>query len=181
MLKDVDDALIVRRCLNGESRAFEVIIDKYQKTIYNLALRMVSDTQDAEDIAQTVFIKVYENLRSYNPKYKFFSWMYRIALNESINFVQQKKKLEEIDADVVSNDGTPDQEYSEIELRENVQLALMRLKVDYRVVIVLSHFQDLSYDEIAYILEIPIKTVKSRLFTARQLLREILIKRRVYE
>ena len=181
MSQDVDDPTVVRRCLKGESRAFEVIIDRYQKTIYNLALRMVSDAQDAEDIAQTVLIKVYENLRSYNPKYKFFSWMYRIALNESINFVQQRKKLEEIDADVVSNDGAPDQEYSEIELRENVQLALMRLKVDYRVVIVLSHFQDLSYDEIAYILEIPIKTVKSRLFTARQLLREILIKRRVYE
>lgn len=175
----IEDSDLVRRCLSGDERAFEPIIQKYQKVVYNLALRMGAGTQDAEDITQSVFVKIYERLNLFDPKYKFFSWLYRIALNESINFFQQRRRLDQLDEDIVANEKAPDESYRETELREQIQESLMRLKVDHRVVIILNHFQDLSYHDMSYILDIPEKTVKARLFTARQQLRDILLKRRV--
>ncbi|MFQ5708881.1 MAG: RNA polymerase sigma factor [bacterium] len=172
-----DDFSLVRQCLGGHARAFEKIVDKYQKTVFNVALRIVNDCQDAEDIAQTVFVKAYENLRAYNSNYKFFSWLYRMAINESLNFINQRRRFEPLDSNFVAKAKTPDQKYEQTELSQNIQDALMDLKIDYRVVIILKHLEGFNYKEISYILDIPEKRVKSRLFTARQLLRDLLIKR----
>jgi len=86
-----NDTDLVQECLAGNTKAFEALIDKYQKKIFNIVYRMTGNDDDAEDITQSVFIKVYEKLSSFNPKYKFFSWLYRIALNESLNLMNQKK------------------------------------------------------------------------------------------
>ncbi len=178
-MSDGEDFGYVRDCLNGNSRAFEPLVARYEKVIYNVALRMVSDAQEAEDITQTTFVKAYENLRSFNPKYKFFSWIYRIAVNESLNALSQRKNHERLSEEIAAEDQSPEESLRMREVQVNVQKCLMRLKLEYRVVIVLNYFEDLTYNEISYVLDIPEKTVKSRLFTARQLLKEMLVKRQM--
>ena len=172
-----DDKILVRQCLRGDIKAFESLVDKYQKVVFNVAYRIANDFDDAEDITQSVFIKAFERLGDFNPRYKFFSWIYRIALNESINHANLRKHGEELNESLASDDGTPEESYRQSELCDQVQKALMKLPVDYRVVVVLKHFQNLSYDEISYVLDIPERTVKSRLFSARNSLRDILLKK----
>ncbi|MFQ5650622.1 MAG: RNA polymerase sigma factor [bacterium] len=174
-MTEVDDYLEVKKCLDGDSNAFENLIDKYQKAVFNAALRMVRDLDDAEDITQAVFLKAYEKLRTFNPKFKFYSWIYRIAINESLNFIEKHKNFEGLDAAMTSKEKTPEEHYEDIELSEKIQDALMGLNIHYRAVIILRHFEQLSYKEMSYVLDLPEKTVKSRLFTARQLLSEILM------
>lgn len=176
-MKAQNDAVLVDECLKGNKEAFGTLVRKYQAPIYNLALRMVRDPEDAEDIAQTVFVKAYEKLDTFNPEHRFFSWIYRIAVNESINFSKRQKRLDTYQSGVTAADRfTPEQTFRDAELSEHVDDAISRLKMDYRLVLVLKHFHDFSYQEMSEVLQIPEKTVKSRLFTARQQLKEILEK-----
>jgi len=178
LLKAQDDADAVRECLAGNSEAFGVLVKKYQQPIYNLALRMLREPEDAMDVSQTVFIKAFEKLDSYNPAHRFFSWIYRIAINESINFSKRSKRLDEYESGVsASEEMTPEDRYRDEALEEEVSAAISLLTMDYRTVIVLKHYNDLSYQEMAEVLDIPEKTVKSRLFSARQRLKDILQKR----
>ncbi|MFQ5798290.1 MAG: RNA polymerase sigma factor [Bacteroidota bacterium] len=176
-MTEENDSVFVKQCLEGNTRAFESIVEKYQKTVFNVAFKIINDREDAEDIAQSSFVKAFEKLDTFNPKYKFFSWLYRIVVNESLNVLNQRKRLEGLDGRIISKEKTPEESYEDLETSENVEHALMDLAPDYRIVIVLKHFQNLSYRDIGHILEIPEKTVKSRLFTARQLLRNILLKK----
>jgi RNA polymerase sigma-70 factor (ECF subfamily) len=175
-MTEAEDLRLVRECLDGNIKAFESIVDKYNKPIFNLALRMVRAREDAQDVAQAVFLKAYENLASFNVKYKFFSWIYRMAINEAINLLKQRKQVDELDQNLRALEKTPEEGFDESTLRGVIQEALMKLDIDYRAVVILKHFEDFSYEEIGYILDLPEKTVKSRLFTARQRLRDILIK-----
>ena len=170
-----EDLVLVEAALKGGRDAFRPIIERYAKVVYSVAFRMVNDSDDAEDITQNVFIKVYQNLRQYNPKFKFFSWIYRIAMNESLNFIHQRTNNTEPLGDMVSSARSPETEYAGTELARNLQLGISKLTPEYRAVIVLTHFQGLSYAEISETLQIPEKTVKSRLFSARRNLREILV------
>ncbi|NIS25637.1 sigma-70 family RNA polymerase sigma factor [candidate division KSB1 bacterium] len=165
--------------MNGNTQAFEAIVDRYQEPIFNAALRMVDDYDDAQDIAQLVFVKAFEKLNKFNPKYKFFSWIYRMVINESINFLSQRKQHEDLNVNLVAKERTPDQQFENLELSAKIQTALMALNIEYRAVVILKHFEGFSYKEIGYILDTPEKTVKSRLFTARQQLREVLVKQGV--
>ena len=176
-MKERNDSMLVDQCLKGDNRAYETLVLRYEKPIYNLALRMVKVPEDAEDITQTVFVKAYEKLDSYNPAHRFFSWIYRIAVNESINFCKRSRRTDDYESGVTgSDDETPEQRFRDGELSENIGIAIARLKMDYRLVIVLKHFHDFSYQEMSDVLQIPEKTVKSRLFTARQQLKVILEK-----
>lgn len=176
-MMETDDKKLVQECLKGNKQAFEMIIDKYQKVIFNVAYRMVGDRDDAADITQTVFIKAYDKLDSYKPTHKFFSWLYRIVVNESLNFLKSGKRFEELDSKVISTDQDPEQTYLDNELGSRIQAALMALQPQHRILILLKHFQYCSYQEIAESLSIPEKTVKSRLYAARQILKDILIRR----
>ena len=171
------DSLLVRQCLRGDTRAFGAIVEKYEKTMFNVVIRMVNNYEDAQDIAQSAFVKAYEKLRTFDSKYKFFSWLYRIVVNESLNFLDQKRNFEKLDESLISKEKTPEEAYDRVEAGERIRDALLDLKLEYRTVLVLKHFQNLSYQEISYIVDVPQKTVKARLFTARQLLREILLKK----
>ena len=163
--------------MKGNNKAFERLVNKYQKPIYNLALRMLKEPEDAEDIAQTVFVKAYEKLDSYDPSHQFFSWIYRIAVNESLNFAKHQKRMEEYESGVTDvQHRTPEEDYRRGELSDYIGDAISRLKLDYRLVLVLKHYHDFTYLEMSEVLQIPEKTVKSRLFTARQRLKEILEK-----
>ena len=172
-----EDQILVRRYLGGERGAFEPLVDRYQKTIFNVALRMAHDPDDAADITQNVFIKASEKLGSYDPKYKFFSWIYRIAVNESLNFVGSKRKNDELPENLVSGDSNPEEMLQAGMLSNSVEEGLAKLTDDNRIVIILRHFEEMSYDEISFILDLPVKTVKSRLFTARQSLKKILLQK----
>lgn len=174
MVSPTDDAELVRGCLDGDVRAFGTLVDRYQKAIFNAALRMVSDFEEAKDIAQNVFLKAYENLPSYDPTYRFYSWIYRIAVNESINHLHRRNRTEPMEGEWESAQRGPEEAFANAELGRVVQDALMTLKSDYRSVVVLRHFLDCSYEEMSQILQVPEKTVKSRLFTARQLLKDVL-------
>lgn len=156
-----------------------MLVEKYQKTIFNVVLRMTDHYEESEDITQTVFVKAFQKLDTFNPHYKFFSWLYRIAVNESLNFLKQRKHLVELDEslNLLSNEKSPEDQYDVLETSRDIQQALMDLKTQYRTVIILKHFQNLSYREISLILGVKEKTVKSRLFTARQQLKNILLQK----
>jgi RNA polymerase sigma-70 factor (ECF subfamily) len=174
-MNERNDAELVKACLKGENKAYEALVRKYQKAVYNLALRMVRNPDDAEDIAQTVFVKAYEKLDSYKESHEFFSWIYRIAINESINFSKKRKRMDEYESGVSgSHEVTPEDDFGSVDLGDKIGQAILMLKVDYRMVIVLKHYHDYTYEEMSQVLGIPEKTVKSRLFSARQQLKAIL-------
>jgi RNA polymerase sigma-70 factor (ECF subfamily) len=178
MVED-NDGLITRECLAGGERAFEMLVEKYQRVVFNLAYRMTGDYDASEDITQAVFVKVFENLESYDPKYKFFSWLYRMAINESLNHLKRARRNEELNPAMVSAEKLPDERCGDAEIRHKIQESLMELAPDQRALIVMRHYGNRSYEEISELLGIPEKKVKSRLFTARHLLRDILAKRGV--
>ncbi len=173
-MQEINDKDLIRRCRKGDVESFGEIVQKYQKMIYNIVLRMVPDPADADDITQTAFVKAYEKLGSYRTEYPFFSWIHRIAVNEALNFLKQQKRIVALDDTHESVGDDPESEYSRNELQERIDRALEKLTPEYRIIIVLRHFGELSYSEIGEILDVPVKTVKSRLFTARQELRSIL-------
>lgn len=170
------DKELVNLTLEGDTNAFGSIIDKYQKKIFNLSLRMLNDYDDAKDITQSVFIKAYEKLKLYNPKYKFFSWLYRMAVNESLNMIKQKKRIDSLQRAKGLEDNSTEEMFENHEFNIYFQRALQNLKPEYRTVIILKHLNGLSYKEISEITDVPEKTVKSRLFSARRLLKEELIR-----
>ncbi len=160
----------MRRCLKDDRDAAGALVDRYQQRLFNVALRMLHNVQDAEDVTQTVFLNAFRQLRTYDPKYRFFSWIYRMTVNESLNVLKRRKPavtLEE-EPDILAPGAAPDRA---TEAEDRVGRALMSLKPDDRAVVVLKHFVSFSYEEIAEVLGIPVKTVKSRLFTARERLR----------
>ena len=178
---ETEDFNVVTECLNGNGRSYEVLVDKYHKIIFRLANKFVKNFDDAEEITQSVFVKAYENLNDYNPKYKFFSWLYRITVNESINYGKKRRNVEEYNEYQSSFDYDPSKIYDDNALGENIIDALMELDMIYRLPVVLKHFLEYSYKELSYLLDVPEKTVKSRLFTGRQLLKNLLVNKRVLQ
>jgi RNA polymerase sigma-70 factor (ECF subfamily) len=170
----VDDTRLAVKAARGDGRAFERIVERYEKTIYNLGYRMVRNEEDAADITQTVFIKVFRKLDTYDPNRKFFSWLYRIAVNECLNHIKKRRHEVLADYDFAVARHSPWDDVTRGERNELLEGALMDLKPEYRVVIVLKYFLEFSYREISEIAGIPEKTVKSRLFSARQQLRDAL-------
>jgi len=172
---DLDRALVVR-FLDGERAAGDELVNRYHRSVFNVALRMLGNTQDAEDVTQTAFGNAFEALDSYDPKYRFFSWIYRMTVNESLNTLKRRRNVVSLDGsfDVPAPDAVSQ---SAAEAEEKVGSALLELKPDDRAVVVLRHFVSFSYEEISDVLDVPVKTVKSRLFTARERLRQSLVSR----
>ncbi len=170
-----DDTKLIEQCIEGDRQAFETLLIKYEKPVFNAAYRMLNNREDASDVTQTVFLKVYENFDSFDPSRRFFSWVYRITLNESINWLSKQNRLEPLQIDTADKGKSPEQEVISAQLSAEVQAALMTIKTDQRTVIILKHFLGCSYMEISEVLEIPEKTVKSRLYSARQLLKDALM------
>jgi RNA polymerase sigma-70 factor (ECF subfamily) len=172
----IDDRELVNRTRDGDRKAFAMLVDRYQSPIYNLAARMVRDPDDAADITQNAFVKAFRNLDRYNHDHKFFSWLYRIAVNESLNHLERCKRAREFSYELPTSPPRPDEACQEHEDGDHLAQALAAMTLDQRLVIILKHLLMLSYREIARILEIPDKTVKSRLYSARQVLREQLVR-----
>ena len=169
---DPDEALVAR-CLGGEVEAFETIVSRYQRVLFNAAYRLLGDREDARDVAQVAFVKAYEKLASFDPHYRFFSWIYRIVVNEALNTRDRRRPSAPLLADVPDGGGI-EEALASRERSDGVQAALLRLPPEDREVIVLRHFAELSYAEIAEALGLAEKTVKSRLHEARQRLGRML-------
>lgn len=165
------DASLVSQCRGGNRQAFEELLARYERQVFGAAFRILNHREDATDVTQTAFLRAYEHLDRFHPEQAFSSWIYRIAVNEALDIVRVRPRLEPLLDDAATESAGPDavavQEQSDVTTQE----ALMALNIEYRTLIVLKHFQDCSYEEIAQVLDCPVKTVKSRLFTARQALR----------
>ncbi len=167
------EAALVERCRVGDMGALEALIVTYQRPIYNATYRIVGNVEDARDLTQTVFLKAYEGLGSFDPKYRFFSWLYRIAVNEALNHLRRYGREQALEVDEPEPESSgPEALANQAEVCDRIQAALMRMKAEDRVVLILRHYAECSYREMAGILDIPEKTVKSRLFSARQRLRD---------
>ncbi|HYE15069.1 MAG TPA: sigma-70 family RNA polymerase sigma factor [Pyrinomonadaceae bacterium] len=181
-LADVD---LVRRAIAGREDGFEELVRRYQRPIVAYVYRMVGDYDAALDLAQEVFIKVYNSLGRYRPEFKFSTWIYRIAHNAAIDHLRREgsARTEELEVEgeggrafekpLASKAPTPEQESERRERRAEIEEVVGQLPPAYRELIVLRHANDLSYDEIAEVTGLPLGTVKNRIFRAREAMREL--------
>ncbi len=181
------EAAIVRKVLDGDANAFETLVLEYEKNVYNIALRMTGNSEDAADMTQEAFIKAYNSLQAFRGDSKFSVWLYRIVSNVCLDFLRSKNRRPTVSLSVEDDDGEDTQldvadESQSPELlldrkltRESVRRGLDSLPPDYRQILLLREIQGLSYDEIAQALGLEVGTVKSRIFRARKRLCTFLI------
>ena len=187
--KDQEKALI-QKCKQGDIDSFEMLIECYQQKVYNIALRMLGNKEDASDIAQEVFIKVYKSIGGFKEEASLSTWIYRIATNVCLDELRKRKKtkivsidstiqLEESEVSMQMPDERPqpDELLTQKELKQEVQKAINNLKEEHKTVIILRDINGYSYEEIAKILDCTLGTVKSRINRARNALKSILIKK----
>ena len=183
------DTELVVRALAGREDGFEELVRRYQRPIVAYVYRMVGDYDAALDLAQEVFIKVYNSLGRYRPEFKFSTWIYRIAHNAAIDHLRRQGSARTEEMEVEGQEGstfekplaskapTPEQETERGERRAEIEEVVAQLQPAYRELIVLRHSHDLSYDEIAEVTGLPLGTVKNRIFRAREAMRELLVAR----
>jgi RNA polymerase sigma-70 factor, ECF subfamily len=173
---DPDQALVARY-RDGDRSALAELVRRYQRPIYNAAFWILRRPEDASDVTQDVFLAVASRIDEYDPRFKFFSWIYRIAVNASLNLLRRDGHEEALDddAEFAADDSVdPQWQASAAQTARRIRSALLTMSTNDRAVLALRHFSECSYQEIAQILSIDEKTVKSRLFEARHRLRELL-------
>ena len=171
------DVEIVNRVKKGNKEAYGIVVKKYRKKAYFLALGFVGDTNDALDLSQMSFIKTYRSLSSFDQKRPFLPWFYAIFRNLCLNFVKRKKVIPMVPLEEANqSDPALCQEGHGEDMKEIVGRAISLLSVDAREVIFLKYFQEYSYREMAQILDCPVGTIMSRLYYARKKLKENLEK-----
>ena len=165
---------LVRMSLAGNTRAFGEIVAEHEKVLYNVALRMTHDREDARDIVQTAFLKAWRGLHTRDSSRSFFGWLYRIFLNETFDLLASRRSQVELGDDLLDFRSSPEEGLHEREIRDIVDAGLMRLSAEKRQIVVLRHFVKMSHREIGDVLGIAEKTVKSRLHEALRGLAAIL-------
>ena len=177
---------IIREVQSGDVNAFEAIVREYEKSVYNIALRMCGDREDALDISQESFLKAYHALANFRGESKFSVWLYRIVSNTCLDFLRERKRRAEVSLSVEDDEGesaereiadetlSPERLYERKLTREAVQRALLSLPEDQRKILLLREIQGFSYEEIGRVLSLESGTVKSRIFRARRKLCEFL-------
>ena len=180
--------LIVQRVLEGDTNAFEELVLEYEKKVYNVALRMLNNSEDAADMTQEAFIKAYNSLSGFRGDSKFSVWLTRIVSNLCLDFLRSRNRRptvslsmededgEDVQLDIADTSQSPEQLLERSLTRESVRRGLQSLPEDYREILLLREIQGLSYDEIAAALDIEVGTVKSRIFRGRKKLCDYLIK-----
>ena len=177
--RQTDDELI-GRVRRGETRLFAELVLRYQDPVYSMALRFVRSAGDAEDVAQEAFLRAFRGLERFKGESRFSTWLYRITWNLCADWLRRHRKpgrtprgIDEA-AEVADDTVALEEGLLAAEERQEVRRALDRLDEKYRGVLLLLYYQKLSYDEIADVLDVPVKTVETRLYRARRLLRETL-------
>jgi len=176
--ESISDADCVRRIIQrGDTDAFEILVRRHEKTIFNLVYRMLGDYDDAAEVSQEVFLSAYRALGQFRGEANFSTWLYRIALNHATSrrrslSARRQKVVPLHETESLTDSGpSPTEALERKEMRERVQAALNKLEPEDATVILLRDLQDIPYDEVARVLEIPVGTVKSRLHRARQALK----------
>lgn len=181
-LKEAADAELVSLSKGGDTRAFGELVSRYQKTVYRIILRMVRTPDDADDLTQDTFVRAYRGLKTFKEEFDFHPWLYRIGVNQAINFLNKRKRQAAVDLDDVPETDikqgpepeSPFQAASRTELVNRLEDALGQLPEEQRTVFLLRVQEGLSYEEIAQAMDTPKGTVMSRLARARMALRRIL-------
>jgi RNA polymerase sigma factor (sigma-70 family) len=185
---DAGDKELVRKSLQGDDAAFAQLLRRYERGLYNLAVRMLRDPETARDLTQEVMIRVHGSLPRYDPIYPFSSWIYRVASNLCIDTIRKRKlntvsldapqtiEGEEVPREIRDHSSGPDLHLEEKERARLLEETLGKLPPAHRLVLVLRHQRDLSYEEIALALDAPIGTVKARIHRAREEFRRLLLK-----
>jgi RNA polymerase sigma factor (sigma-70 family) len=186
------DLKLIKRCKRGEEEAFALLLDRYRGAIYNLCYRMTHHPEDARDLAQEVFIKVFSLLDRYDENFAFSSWLFRIATNHCIDYLRRNRlrflsldagtgpEGDEIEIQLPDSGPTPEKVLQRKEAMDRLEEVVADLPPHYRVITLLRHGQQLSYEEIATILDLPLGTVKARIHRARAMIQQML-KARAYE
>jgi RNA polymerase sigma-70 factor (ECF subfamily) len=184
-----EDAKQIERCLRGDEKAFEELLNKYKKPVFSICLRMVRNHADAEDLAQEVFIRTFSVLDRYDPSYPFSSWLYRITSNLCIDYIRKRREgVFSLDHPLQGRDGEvfrqipggeakPDRTAESREMMDVLEAAIRSLPEHYRIIVILRHQEQLSYEEISDNLGIPLGTVKARIHRARNMIREYFVAR----
>lgn len=186
-LAKLTDIEVVAAAIRGRDDGFEEIVRRYHRQIVGYVFRMLNDYDASLDVAQEVFIKVYNSLERYSSEYKFSTWLYRIAHNAAIDSIRRRFPNEQ-SLDTETREGvlqmepeasgpSPEQERERTEWRNEIDSVVRCLPAAYRELILLRHGHDLSYEEMGEVTGLPLGTVKNRLFRAREMMRELLIKR----
>jgi len=183
----VEEMVLVERARQGDLGAYDDLVRRYQERIYATIYHMTSNHEDANDLAQEAFIKAYQALKSFKGGSSFYTWVYRIAVNKTINFLKQRKNKAQMslddldfnaehDPDLVAliSEKTPRREINLAELQEKLNAAMQKLSEPHRLVVTLHDVQGMSHEEIAKVMDCNIGTVRSRLFYARQQLQAYL-------
>ena len=181
------DMELVQRARKGDLRAYDDLVERYQERIYATVYHMTAHHEDANDLAQDTFIKAFNALKSFKGDSSFYTWIYRIAVNKTINFLKQRRNrislsLNDLDFNVENDpelvafvsDKTPRRDIALSELQEKLNKAMLKLSDVHRMVVTLHDVQGLSHEEIAKIMDCNVGTVRSRLFYARQQLQAYL-------
>ncbi len=186
-IQSLTDVELIAKAISGREDGFEELVRRYQRPITNYVFRMLNNYDASLDVTQEVFIKVYNSLERYSSEYKFSTWLYRIAHNAAIDYIRRRSPNEQsietenkdgaYQLQIESPNPTPEQERERSEWRTEIESVVKCLPAAYRELILLRHAQDLSYDEIADVTNLPLGTVKNRLFRAREMMREIFIER----
>ncbi len=178
---ETDDLTLVQRAQSEDLRAYDELIRRYQERIYATVYHMTSNHEDANDLVQETFIKAYRALKSFKGNSSFYTWVYRIAVNKTINFLKQRKNRVQLslndvdfnpehDPDLVAliSNNTPRRDLNLLELHEKLNTAMQKLSEHHRMVVTLHDVQGLSHEEIGKIMDCNVGTVRSRLFYVRQ-------------
>lgn len=178
----MDEKALIGQILAGDQDAFARLVQAYQKPVYNLCLRMVSNPTDAEDLAQEAFVKAWRGLRFYKHEAAFSTWLYRLTSNVCIDFLRRQKKtvsltVEEDAPDLEVPDAAPlpEEQVLNKEKQHAVAAAMAQLEEEYRLALTLRVVDDLTYEQIAEVLGIKVGTVKSRIARARERMRKMLL------
>lgn len=177
----LEDDKFVKRAIEGDQDAYKQLMDKYQKPLYFHVLKMVRNHEQVEDLVQEAFMKAFNNLNSYNTNYAFSTWLYRITTNHTIDYLRKKKlnttsindpvKTRDGEMEIqISDDAETDRNIIRKERKQIIHNAINDLPKKYRRVIEMRHLQELSYQEIADQLDLPLGTVKAHIFRAREML-----------
>lgn len=185
---DPTDEALVRAVLSGDRDRFELLVERYQTRLVNYLYRMVRNLEEAHDLTQEVFIRVYQALDRYDSQYRFSTWLFRVAQNAAIDVIRKRRiqlvpltrRAEEggeATVDLELPDGQPSalETLQGRELDASIRAAIDTLPWEYRELILLRHYGELAYEEIAEVKAMPLGTVKNKLFRARQMLKQHLL------
>jgi RNA polymerase sigma-70 factor (ECF subfamily) len=172
----MQDCEIIGLCLSGNTGAYEELVNRYQRLVYSIALNLLKDTGLAEDAAQEAFIKAYRNLGSYNPEYKFSTWVGRITYNTCIDILRKQRESTPLDEafEAGSPEASPEEAAISNERKKKLESLIGGLDPKYRQPLMLYHISGLKYEEIAVVMKVPMTIVKNRIFRARKMLKEAL-------